>query len=60
MKTYEIFTTSSEGFNPLHTVQAASVEITNGFYVFYDDSVNKRILHAIATAPGLFVRTVDK
>jgi len=58
MKTYEIFNQSSGAFNPLHTVRAASFEIKDGYYVFYDEGMN--ILHAIATSPGLFVRTAEK
>ena len=48
MKTYHIFTGSSTGYNPAHTIQAASFAIVDGVYVFYDEAMN--ILHAIAVA----------
>jgi hypothetical protein len=57
MKTYEIYTGASNGYKPTHTVRAASFAIVNGAYVFYDDAMN--ILHAIAIAPNLFVKTVE-
>ena len=58
MKKYEIFTGSSDGFNPAHTIQAAAFNLRDGVYLFYDDKGT--ILHAIAATPGLFVKTVEK
>ena len=60
MKTYEIFgpDASSTSHVPVHTIKADSLVIRDGVYVFLDK--DKAILHAVATVPGLFVRTVEK
>jgi hypothetical protein len=57
MKTYQLFTSSSDGYAPLHTFQAASFDIADGVYIFYDDARDR--LHAIAVAPGLSVKTAE-
>jgi hypothetical protein len=41
MKTYELFTSSSDGFAPVHTIKAASFDIADGVSIFYDDAMNR-------------------
>jgi hypothetical protein len=57
MKTYSIYNNSSSSFDPLHTFKAASFKVEEGVYIFYDEGFNP--LHAIAVAPGVFVKTVS-
>ena len=55
MKTYMIYTSSSELTKPLHTFKAASFRVVDGVYMFFDQSGEP--IHAIAVAPGVFVKT---
>ena len=60
MKKFEIWEQKSHGFDETmasHVVEAEKVLFENGAYVFRD--TDNRILHAIVTAPGMFVRTVE-
>jgi hypothetical protein len=56
MKTYHIYNGPSEGYPPVHVVQAAAFVIKNGVYIFLGEDLEQK-LHAIAVTPGLLIKT---
>ncbi len=58
MATFQIWLTSSSGkFDPLHTFQAASFTLEDGFAIFRNDKVE--VIHAYRLPEGAFIKKTE-